>query len=215
MIQISLAVCSFLGPRNGEDRATYLNNIIDEHGEVCNTVVHVCRFVYPYKRLVENGEEVPEELQRHGLLDQMQHHQFITLARAELQQLLQVREELRALLQFLIDILYGAIEGDVGVEDALHLRRRDLGANCLALYDSNDVIHTQKLRLLPDLLLDGFGRFDKFDYLVYEHLVVDPRGEGIYRLLDASNAIVQCQGEYPLHKRASVEGLGKENVKDA
>lgn len=40
------------------------DGVIGEHGEVGNTVVNVCGFVYTDKRFVEDGEQIPEELQR-------------------------------------------------------------------------------------------------------------------------------------------------------
>jgi hypothetical protein len=43
------------------------DRVVDEEGEVGDGVVDVCGFVDADERLVEDGEEVAEELERGGL----------------------------------------------------------------------------------------------------------------------------------------------------
>lgn len=44
-----------------------LDCVIDEHGEIGDAVVDVCRLIHTNERLIEDGEEVPEELKGSGL----------------------------------------------------------------------------------------------------------------------------------------------------
>ena len=39
-----------------------LDGVVSERGEIDDAVVHVRRFVNANKRLVENGEQIPEEV---------------------------------------------------------------------------------------------------------------------------------------------------------
>ena len=44
-----------------------LDGVIDEHGEVSDAVVNVCRLVYADEGFVENSEEVAKELESRRL----------------------------------------------------------------------------------------------------------------------------------------------------
>jgi len=98
------------------------DHIIDEDGEVRYRVVHVRRLVHSNERLVEDGEQIAEQLQRDrlenvstggragegmqatNLLDHRLHHFLIPLSGVELQELLQVRKVLSIILDFVVNL---------------------------------------------------------------------------------------------------------------
>ncbi len=92
-----------------------LDCVVSKRGKVCDTVVHVRRLVHADKWFVEDSKEIAEELKRGrlyalanfpllrdktwrtDLFDDLQHHEFVTLSKAQLEILLEMREELSAL----------------------------------------------------------------------------------------------------------------------
>ena len=55
-----VGICRNLLPLAGFDG---LDRVIDEHGEIGNTVVYVRRFIHTDERFIEDGEKIAEELQ--------------------------------------------------------------------------------------------------------------------------------------------------------
>ena len=72
------------------------DRIVDEHGEIGDAVVDICRFVHTNEGLIEDGEEISEELKGSRLcllanailwgrlntylLNNLQHHEFVSLS---------------------------------------------------------------------------------------------------------------------------------------
>ena len=95
--------------------------VIHECSEVGDRAVHIGGFVDTDERFVEDGEEVAEKVESRRLIvllvsckdrllkhsyfiDQAQHHDLVSLSHVQLEQLLQMRVKLRALLQLLVDL---------------------------------------------------------------------------------------------------------------
>jgi hypothetical protein len=54
-----VGICRDFLPLTGFDS---LDGVVDEHGEIGDAVVDVRRLIHTNERLIEDGEEVPEEL---------------------------------------------------------------------------------------------------------------------------------------------------------
>lgn len=175
-----------------------LDSVIDKHGEVCNAVVDVRGLVDANKRLVEYSEEIAEKLESGGLkvlvpylwwkdfhaylLDDLQHHELVALSQAQLEILLEMRKELGALSQVLVDltrcistdtihaaravvsavttgrphIFDGIVPCDVGVENLLHLLGTQLRLEEVRSQDRHDDINLFTFRLLSKNILNPF-----------------------------------------------------------
>lgn len=71
----------------------------------------------------------------------MQHHSLIPLPRIQLHQLLEVGEKLSALLELLIHVVNGIVEGDIGIVESPDLFGRERRLDKLRTKHSHDEVH--------------------------------------------------------------------------
>ncbi len=171
----------------------HLYQVVDEDRKVRDAAVHVGGLVHPDQGLVEDGEEVAEQLESHRFFDQVQHHRLVPLPRLQLHQLLEVREELGALLELLVDVLHGVVECDVRVVEAPDLIRSQRRLDQIRPEDAHDDVDVVRGSLLPDCHLDVLVAVRILLELVDEHLVADLHGERVDGLLEVPDAVVECQ----------------------
>ena len=206
-----------LGKRGREKEkreGAYLDQIVDKDGKIGDAAVDVGRLVDADEGLVEDGEDVAEELEGDGLLDQVQHHGLVALAGLELHQLLQVREELGALLELVVDVLDCVVESDVGIVETANLVGLERGLNEVGAQDGDDEVDVVGGSLLADGDFEVLLGVRVLLELLDKDGVTNLDGEGVDGLLEVLDAVVQREGEYALHEGARAEGLGEEDIQD-
>lgn len=177
------------------------DRVVSEQGEVSDAAIDIGGLVHPDEWLVEDGEEITEQLEGDGLLDDAEHHRLVALAGVQLQKLLHVGEPLSALLHLQVDIVDGMVPCHPTVEHFADLLRGQLGRNELRAQDGDNEVDVFRLGLFSnDVLNILFGIHETLEFLGQDS-VVNLRSQRINRFLEILDAFIQRHRENSLQER--------------
>ena len=188
--------------------------VVGEGGEVGDGVVDVGGFVDPHEGLVEDGEEVAEEVQRDGFLDDGEHLRLVPLPGVHLEELFELGEEHGAGAHLVVHVIDRVVPGDVCVECLADLFGGEFRGDLVGAEDDHNEINVFGDGFATEVVLQLLGGIGEGEELFAESRIVDLGHERVDVLLESSDAIVECHTKYTLGQRLGPKRLGQEEIKN-